>query len=220
MEKERATVFTIILFLSFFMVNSITNNNNNNNFIIFAQGENTSKQMMPMEQTTGFWENDIPPITNWIGVFSLGMMSALLAFKTTDSNDFITKRQRIIISVAIISIAVGLIHLLLIHEHIQVSIWWGLFFLISGIAQVIYGIMIGFVKKPHISMVLYYIGIIGNIVLFIILILARVVTPPFSDTGTPENWDPTSIITLIIEAVIPLLLIYVLRHKEMRTIIK
>jgi hypothetical protein len=52
-------------------------------------------------------------------------------------------------------------------------------------------------------MALYYIGIIGNIILFIILILARVVTPPFSDTGTPENWDPTSIITLIIEAAIP-----------------
>jgi len=92
-----------------------------------------------MEQITGFWENDIPPITNWIGVFSLGMMSALLAFKTTDSNDVKTQRQRIIISIAIISIAVGLIHLLLIHEHIQVSIWWGLFFLISGSAQVIYG---------------------------------------------------------------------------------
>ena len=52
-------------------------------------------------------------------------------------------------------------------------------------------------------MALYYIGIIGNIILFIILIFARVVTPPFSDTGTPENWDPTSIITLIIEAAIP-----------------
>jgi hypothetical protein len=218
MEKERDIVFTIILFSSFFLLNSLINNNNN--FIIFAQGTNMAKQMMPMEQTTGFWENDIPPITNWIGVFSLGMMSALLAFKTNNPSSFEIRRRRIIISIAIISIAVGIIHLLLIHEHLQASIWWGLFFLISGSAQVIYGILIGFVKKPSILMVLYYIGIVGNIILFIILILARVVTPPFSNTGTPENWDPTSIITLIIEAAIPVLLIYLLKYKEMRTIIK
>jgi hypothetical protein len=219
MEKERDIVFTIILFSSFFLLNSLINNNNN--FIIFAQGTNMAKQMMPMEQTTGFWENDIPPITNWIGVFSLGMMSALLAFKTNNPSSFEIRRRRIIISIAIISIAVGLIHLLLIHEHIQVSIWWGLFFLISGSAQVIYGILIGFLKRPSILVVLYYIGIVGNIILFIIFILARVITPPFSPTGTPENeWDPNGIISLIIEAAIPVLLIYILKYKEMRTIIK
>lgn len=218
MEKGRVTVFTIILFSSFFLMNAIINNNTN--FIILAQGTDMSMQMS-MESTSPFWENDIPHITNWIGVFSLGMMSALLAFKTSDSNDFKIQRQRIIISIAIISIAVGLIHLLLIHEHIKVSIWWGLFFLISGSAQVIYGILIGFVKKPLISMVLYYIGIIGNIILFIIFILARVITPPFSLTGTPEDeWDPNGIITLIIEAAIPILLIYILKYKESKMIAK
>ena len=79
MEKERAILFTIILFSSFFLLNSLTNNNNNK-FIIFAQGKNMSKQMMPMEQIAGIWESAIPPMTNWIGIFSLGMMSALLHF--------------------------------------------------------------------------------------------------------------------------------------------
>jgi hypothetical protein len=81
--------------------------------------------------------------------------------------------------------------------------------------------MEGLVIRPSILVVLYYIGIVGNIILFIIFILARVITPPFSPTGTPENeWDPNGIISLIIEAAIPVLLIYILKYKEMRTIIK
>lgn len=219
---KRTIVFTVILFSLFFMSNALANGNNNS--IIFAQDKNMSRQMASMEQTmkqtSGIWEF-VPSMTNWIGIFSLGMMSALLAFKTNNSSNIDSQRRRIIISIAILSMAVGTIHILLIHEHIQASFGWGMFFLISGIAQLIYGIIIGFVKKPHIPMVFYYIGIIGNVIMFIIFILARLVTPPFSPEGTPENeLDPNGIITLIIEASIVVLLTFTLKFKEMRTIIK
>ena len=201
------------------MANTLADGNNNS--VIFAQGKNTTSQMMSMGQTaTGIWKF-IPSMTNWIGIFSLGMMSALLSFKTSNSSGIETQRRKVIISIAILSMAAGTIHILLIHEHIQASFWWGIFFLISGVVQVVYGIIIGFVKRPNISMVLYYIGIIGNVIMFIIFILARLVTPPFSPEGTPENeLDPNGIITLIIEAAIAILLTCILKYKETRMIMK
>jgi hypothetical protein len=217
MEKQ-TIAFTIILFSLLFVLNTLAYDNNNST--IFAQDKNTSSQMMSMGQATGIWEF-IPSMTNWIGIFSLGMMSALLAFKTNNSSSIEIQRRRIIISIAILSMAAGTIHILLIHEHIQASFWWGMFFLISGGAQVIYGIIIGFVKKSNNSTALYYIGIVGNVIMFVIFILARLVTPPFSPEGTPENeLDPNGIITLIIEAAIAILLTYILKYKQMRTIIK
>jgi hypothetical protein len=88
--------------------------------------------------------------------------------------------------------------------------------LISGIAQIAFGIIIAFVKNPKINnILLYYIGLIGNALLVLIFIFVRLFTPPFSPGGTPVNeLDPNGIITLIIEILIAVLLVYVIRLKK------
>ncbi len=128
----------------------------------------------------------------------------MLAFKTNySSKDAIVlrrrRRRRIIISVAILSLSVGVIHLLLVQEHAKESFWWGIIFLIAGIAQIGFGIIIVFVKKPPTNIIVYFLGNIGNALLIITFILVRLFTPPFSPEGTPINeLEPNGIITLII----------------------
>ncbi len=111
--------------------------------------------------------------------------------------------------------SVGAIHLLLVQEHAKESIWWGVVFLIAGAAQIVFGMIIVFVKRPPANIIVYYIGNIGNALLIIPFILVRLFTPPFSPEGTPINeLQPNGIITLIIEIVIVVLLMYIIRFRE------
>ncbi|HEY0579626.1 MAG TPA: hypothetical protein VGC75_02865 [Candidatus Nitrosocosmicus sp.] len=190
-----------------------------NNSIIFGQSESSSEQMSTTGQMNGgdMGGNFISSITEWIGVFALGIATGLLAFNIKISNNVaaFVKRRKIILSIVILSLSVGAIHLLLVQEHGKESFWWGVFFLISGIAQIGFGIIIAFIKKPQINNILYYIGNIGNALLVIIFILVRIFIPPFSPEGEPINeLEPNGIITLIIEILIVILLIYVMRFKE------
>ncbi len=81
----------------------------------------------------GEFEKLIPSITEWTGVFSLGIFAGLLAFKTniqssSKNQDFEIKRRRIEISIAILSFSAGIIHLLLVQEHLREAFVWGLSF--------------------------------------------------------------------------------------------
>ncbi len=186
-----------------------------NNSVIFGQNEGMSGQMSAQQIEGG--GVSISSLTEWIGILSIGIVVGLLAFKTNySSNDAIVVRtRRIIISVAILSLSVGAIHLLLVQEHAKESIWWGIVFLIAGIAQIIFGMIIVFVKRPPANIIVYYIGNIGNALLIITFILVRLFTPPFSPEGTPINeLQPNGIITLIIEIVIVVLLMYIIRFRE------
>src|SRR3954451_16526897 len=111
--------------------------------------------------------NLIFPVTKWIGVFALGIITGLLAFSIKISNDVtaFVKKKKNNLSIAVLSLSVGAIHLLLVQEHAKESYLWGIFFLISGISQIAFGIIIAFVKNPKINNILYYIGLIGNALL-------------------------------------------------------
>lgn len=170
----------------------------------------------------GLIQQLIPSITEWTGVFSLGVFSGLVVFNTNasrndDNQDFETKtrRRNTTISIATLSISIGIIHVLLVPEHSSESLAWGVTFLLSGLAQLGFGVIILFTKKPFLRTVLYYIGIIGNAVLAITFILVRLITPPFSPEGIPINeLEPNGIITLIIEILLVILLAYQLKHKD------
>jgi|tagenome__1003787_1003787.scaffolds.fasta_scaffold19887089_1 hypothetical protein len=70
-------------------------------------------------------------------------------------------------------------------------------------------------KKSKNNNILYYIGIIGNALLVLLFIFVRLFTPPFSAEGTPVNdLDPNGSITLLIEILIAVLLVYIIRFKE------
>ncbi len=186
-----------------------------NNSVILGQSEGMSGQMSA--QQIGGVGVSIFSLSEWIGIFSIGIVVGLLAFKTNySSNDAIVVRtRRIIISIAILSLSVGAIHLLLVQEHAKESIWWGVVFLIAGFAQIVFGMIIVFIKRPPANIIVYYIGNIGNALLIITFILVRLFTPPFSPEGTPINeLQPNGIITLIIEIAIVVLLMYIIRSRE------
>ena len=134
-----------------------------NNSIILSQSDKSSSDQPSTEQMDGgggMGGNLIFSVTEWIGVFALGIITGLLAFSIKISNNVtaFVKRRKIILSIAVLSISVGAIHLLLVQEHAKESYLWGIFFLISGIAQIAFGIIIAFVKNPKINNILYYIG--------------------------------------------------------------
>src|SRR5919109_4114079 len=128
------------------------------------------------------------------------------------------------ISIAILSFSADIIHLLLIEEHMKEAFMWGIFFLISGIAQLIFGIiiiMIGKELSPINKSILYYFGIIGNTLLVGIFVLARLFPPPFSTEAAPINeLKPNGIITIITEVLLIVLLAYLIKsssHKIQRS---
>ena len=189
-----------------------------NIYIIFGQSDESSSAQSSTEQMNEEMQgNRISSLTEWIGVFALGITAGLLAFSIKTSNNITAfeKRRKIILSIAILSISVGVIHLLLVQEHAKESYLWGIFFLISGIAQIVFGIIILFAKGPKINNILYYIGSIGNALLILVFIFVRLFTRPFSPEGTPVNeLDPNGIITIIIEILTVILLVYVIKFKE------
>jgi hypothetical protein len=94
------------------------------------------------------------------------------------------------------------------------SFMWGIPFLISGIAQIIFGIIIilGEELLPINKLISYYFGIVGNTLLVGIFVFVRLFTPPFSSEAAPINeLEPNGIITIITEIVLIVLLAYLIK---------
>ena len=197
-----------------FLVSNIVITTFSVNHNAFAQSqdenESISTNMNTMKE-----DNIISPLTEWIGIFVLGITLGLVSTLSYTSNYSKNTSIRITnISIAILSMSAGIIHLLLIQEHMEESIIWGISFLISGIAQIIFGIVI-IVSKRLYSInkpVLYYFGIVGNSLLIGIFVLVRLVTPPFSSESAPINeLEPNGIITIITEILLIVLLAYLIK---------
>ena len=189
------------------------------NYDAFAQSQdeenNNNTNMKPMEEDNIIFSSS----TEWTGIFALGITVGLLSALRYNSIYSKSRSIRIIIiSIAILSMSAGIIHLLLIQEHMEESFIWGIFFLISGIAQLIFGIIIIIISEelsPINRSILYYFGIIGNALLVGIFILARLFTPPFSTEAAPINeLEPNGIITIITEIVLIFLLAYLLKSSS------
>jgi hypothetical protein len=72
--------------------------------------------------------NVISPLTEWIGIFALGITAGLVSPLRYISNYPKNTSIRITnISIAILSISAGIIHLLLIEEHMKEAFMWGIF---------------------------------------------------------------------------------------------
>jgi hypothetical protein len=188
------------------------------NYKVFAQSENdenNNTNMSPMKE-----DNIISPLTEWVGIFALGITVGILSpirYKSVYSKN---RSIRITdISIAILSISAGIIHLLLIQEHMKESFMWGISFLISGIAQIIFGIIIIILREKlsPIRSILYYFGIVGNALLVGIFVFVRLFTPPFSTEGAPINeLEPNGIITIITEIVLIVLLAYLIKSSSVK----
>jgi hypothetical protein len=183
---------------------------------VFAQSEAENNTTMSMNKQ----DNIISPLTEWVGVFALGITAGLvstLRYKSNNSKS--TSIRIIIISIVILSMSAGIIHLLLIQEHMEESFIWGISFLISGIAQIIYSIFIIIVAEKvsplNNKWPLYYFGIAGNALLVGIFVMARLFTPPFSSEAAPINeLEPNGIITIITEIFLIVLLAYLIKSSS------
>jgi hypothetical protein len=213
----KSLVLLLILLLiqlpSFLVSSIITTSGGNYNVLAQTEDEdeNNNTNMSMMKE-----DNIISPLTEWVGIFALGitlgLVSALRCMSDYSKNASIRIAK---ISAAILSMSAGIIHLLLIQEHMEESILWGIFFLISGIAQIIFGIFIIITLEklsPINKSILYYFGIVGNSLLVGIFILVRLFTPPFSTESAPINeLEPNGIITIIIEILSIVVLAYLIK---------
>ena len=204
-------------------------------FTTFAQEEQEDDGMgMNEESQEEEVADDRDPIsyaTEYTGIFAIGtsfglLISPLIIRRNTKAIPElkISNKVFIFISVITLTIAVGIIHILLIEEHMEESYIWGIGFLVMGILQLIYGgVFIMLIKtqgrlkqrRRMVSVSFYSIGIIGNILLVAIFIYARLFVPPFSPEGVPVNeLEVNGILTIIIELLMAGLLVSLIEEER------
>ncbi len=105
-----------------------------------------------------------------------------------------------------LAVSAGIIHLLLIPEHLAESTEAAIFFAVLGVAQIAFGIL--FVLQPTKKLVI--IGMIGNMGSIILYWITRLASLP-EPFGT-EDIDAVGIVTKIIEISLVAVLIYLGIH--------
>jgi hypothetical protein len=188
--------------------------------VVYAEEENGSEAMDEMDDE----DSDlISPITEWIGYGALAMTLGvvfLLGFNMISKNR--TKSYLFTLTGAL-SIAVGIIHLMLVKEHMEESYLWGIGFLAMGIPQIVCsvcgiccGIVVIFSKMlSSLTKILCTLGIIANAFFVSIFVYVRLFVPPFSPEGVPvHELEPNGILTVVIQLTLIALLVYVMREKK------
>src|SRR5215208_7218670 len=86
----------------------------------------------------------ISDATEYIGIFVIGVSLGLLTAQSIAGRNtktilglMIHKKVLIFISIAALTMAAGIIHILLIEEHMEESYTWGIGFLVMGILQLL-----------------------------------------------------------------------------------
>ena len=167
--------------------------------------------------------NLISCITDDIGVFSIGVSLGLLILPLINKrNSNIMTRKNIFISIAALTMTAGIIHILLVREHMEESYMWGIGFIVMGISQLMYGgVFIVFANsletlfKRSVVRSFYSVGIIGNLLLVAIFIYVRLFVPPFSPEAIPVNEiEVNGILTVVIEVFIVGLLVYLVKREK------
>lgn len=206
----------LLIQLPLFLISSSIITTSGGNYNVLAQSEDEDENNNNTNMSMMKEDNIISPLTEWVGIFALGITLGLVSPLKYMSGYSKNASIRIAkISAAILSMSAGIIHLLLIQEHMEESILWGIFFLISGIAQIIFGIFIIITLEklsPINKSILYYFGIVGNSLLVGIFILVRLFTPPFStESALINELEPNGIITIIIEILSIVVLAYLIK---------
>jgi len=207
--------------------------------LAFAQGGGDREMAMNNSGEEGGGAeaaDSISHITEDVGIFAIGVSLGLLILplinrrSTTTTIPNLMARKNIFISIAALTMAAGIIHILLVKEHMEESYMWGIGFLVMGITQLIYGgVLIIFADnlrrrllKRAAVLSLYSIGIIGNTLLVAIFVYVRLFVPPFSPEAIPVNEiEVNGILTVVMEIFIVGLLVYLVKRErvEERSII-
>ena len=137
----------------------------------------------------------------WIGVGTLLVAAPVFAIRTRSANKLTYKDV-----VLTLALGIGIMHVLLAPDHlIDVGIEHGIFFVITGSAQIGFGLL--FLAKPTRGLAIIGIaGTIGSIVLYFITRMAELPEP----FGSPEGMDQVGIIAKIVEISMIVVLTYLL----------
>jgi MFS family permease len=200
--------------------------------LAFAQGGGDREMAMNNSGEEGGGAeaaDSISHITEDVGIFAIGVSLGLLILplinrrSTTTTISNLMARKNIFISIAALTMAAGIIHILLVKEHMEESYMWGIGFLVMGITQLIYGgVLIIFADnlrrrllKRAAVLSLYSIGIIGNTLLVAIFVYVRLFIPPFSPEAIPVNEiEVNGILTVVMEIFIVGLLVYLVKRER------
>lgn len=196
--------------------------------LAFAQGDREMAMNNSGEEGGGRQAAEsISHVTEDVGIFAIGISLGLLILPLIDRRWYnhdsnLMARKNIFISIAALTMAAGVIHILLVKEHMEESYMWGIGFLVMGISQLIYGgVFIMFADnlrrllKRAVVLSLYSIGIIGNTLLVAIFVYVRLFVPPFSHEVIPVNEiEVNGILTVVIEIFIVGLLVYLVKRER------
>jgi MFS family permease len=197
--------------------------------LAFAQGGGDREMAMNNRDEEGGAEtaDSISRITEDIGIFAIGVSLGLLILplinrRNTTTIPNLMARKNIFISIAALTMAAGIMHILLVKEHMEESYMWGIGFLVMGISQIIYGgVFIIFADnlrrllKRAVMLSLYSIGIIGNTALVAIFVYVRLFVPPFSPEAIPVNEiEVNGILIVVMEIFIVGLLVYLVKRER------
>jgi len=135
----------------------------------------------------------------WVGVGTLLVAAPVFAIRMRSANKLACKDV-----VLTLALGVGIMHVLLAQDHlIDIGIEHGIFFVVSGSAQIGFGLL--FMVKPTRELaIIGSAGTIGSIVLYFI---TRMVELPEPFVAT-EGIDPVGIIAKIAEISLVALLVY------------
>lgn len=137
----------------------------------------------------------------WIGLGTLLVTAPVFAIRMRSANKLGYKDV-----VLILSIGVGIMHVLLASDHlIDVGMEHGIFFVIAGSAQIGFGLL--FISKPTKGLaIIGTAGIIGSIVLYFITRMVELPEP----FGALEGIDQVGIIAKVAEVFLVAILIYLI----------
>lgn len=201
--------------------------------VAFAQEEKKESEMMNNMSTNSDGNSHlIKSITEWTGIGALAITVVVILLgginiiprnNTNSRNSYSNRRTKasIFTLIGMLSIAVGVIHILLVNEHMTESYNWGIAFLAMGIPQLGYGILMIFAERLGTTTrkVLYEIGIAANMLLVFVFISVRLFVPPFSPEGTPvRELELNGVLTVVIELFIVALLAYLAKEKKQEDI--
>ncbi|MGH9921535.1 MAG: hypothetical protein ACRD38_02155, partial [Nitrososphaerales archaeon] len=140
----------------------------------------------------------------WVGVGTLVATASL--FGINARTRYKAKGYRFVVMA--LAVGAGIIHLLLVPDHLSdVNVEHARFFVALGVAQISFGIL--FMPRPTKRFAI--IGIVGNMGSIILYWITRIADLP-EPFGAPEGLDAVGIITKIVEMSLVTLLIYLAVH--------
>ncbi len=203
--KSNQIFLSMVLFFVFLSASL-----SDNTFFAFAQEEQ-------IDVTDEKEDKIISLMTEVVGISTLvGISGIIFMFYYKNQKDHNIIKNKLLWPISILSLGAGIIHLLLVQEHMEEVFEWGILFLISGILQVVFCLL--YISSKNMNKILSYIGIIGNTVLTLIFVYVRI-SPnvPFStENGPIVEIEPNGILVVVIQVLLIIFLSYRVFKKDVK----